>query len=151
MERLPTALRTSAALVTLFCFGCTVQPSADEKTLISKVERIVRLPKGAGELNCYARHYALLQSKALDDYMGFPVQGLPGRKVLVGVYRRGDDEPGVHWAGDATKLPPKIGDGGCSDISVFHVVGDRERDIEAVCATNFAGVPPTEVIPPVTC
>ena len=81
---------------------------------------------------------------------GFPLQGLAGRNVSIGEYLSGN-ERGVHWAGDATKLPPKMADGGCNDISVFHVLGDREGSVEAICSTNFAGVPPDEVIPPVTC
>jgi hypothetical protein len=134
----------------LVCFGCTGHPTPEEQALVSKVESQVRLPKGGGELKCYERYYALLAGKELDAYMGVPLIGLAGRNVLIGEYRRGS-RPGVHWASSATELPPKIMDGGCDDMTVFHVVGDQEPSIKAFCSTTIAGVPPDEISPPVTC
>ena len=117
---------------------------------MSKVESIVTFPKGGGKLQCYERHYALLEGKELDEYVGTSLPALAGRKLLVGHYRLGAN-PGVHWAQTLKDMPPEMGDGGCNDIGILHVVGDSEREIRATCSLNIAGVAPDEVVPPVAC
>ena len=142
--------RATAAMLVLACSSCSVLPTSQEKALVTDVERRVKLPKGAGSLKCYERHYALLQGPELDEYMGVPLEGLRGRAVLVGLYRLGK-QPGIHWAQNAKMLPAKIADGGCSNINVFHVVGEREKRLDAYCSETFAGVPEEQVSPPVSC
>ena len=142
-------MRPLLAFLAVTCFGCTGHPTPEEQALVSKVESIVKLPKGGGELKCYERRYALLQGKEVEEYVGVPLSGLAGRKLLVGHYQLGN-EPGVHWT-DSAKDLPEIMDGGCNDIRVWHVVGDQEASIAATCSSTIAGVSPEEVIPPVTC
>lgn len=142
-------MRVLPTILALACFGCTGHPTADEKALVAEVEKLVALPKGGGELKCYERHYTILRGKDAENYVGVPLDGLNNRALLVGRYRIGS-EPGIHWAKNATELPA-IADGGCNDIRVVHVVGNQEKSIPATCSITMAGVPPTEVTPPVTC
>ena len=143
-------MRTFPFFLALACFGCAASPTPDESALVSKVESAVLLPKGGGDLKCYERHYALLQGKELDDYVGVPLTGLAGRKVLVGHYRFGG-HPGVFWVKSAKDFPLEIMDGGCDEIRVLHIVGELEPSIAATCAETIAGVAPEEIIPPRSC
>ena len=144
-------MRILPAFIVLACLGCSGHPNPEEKALISKVESMVSLPKGGGKLKCYERHYVLLEGKEIDAYVGFPLSERSGRsQLLVGQYRFGG-RPGVYWAKRAKDLPPEIMDGGCDDISVFHLVGDPETSILAKCSPTIAGVPPDEIVPPHTC
>jgi hypothetical protein len=143
-------MRALLAFLALICFGCTADhPTPEERALVSKVESIVTLPKGGGDLKCYERHYALLQGKEMEQYVGASLSGLAGRKLLVGHYQLGD-KPGIHWAQSAKELPKRM-DGGCNDIRVWHRVGDKEANIAATCESNIAGLSPKEVVPPVAC
>lgn len=92
----------------------------------------------------------MLQGKAMDDYVGAPLSGLRGRRLLVGEYRIGP-HPGVYLAKGVKDLPPEVADGGCDNIQVWYVVGDLPKRIAATCSANIAGVSPAEISPPVTC
>ncbi len=123
--------------------------------LISKVESIVSLPQGAGRLQCYARHYALLQGKEIADWWGIEETKMAGRKLLVGRYMVMDgylrnEKPGVFWSSSIKDLP-EIMDAGCSQLNVYHMVGEDEAHIRAFCSANIDGHSPEKVEPPVTC
>jgi hypothetical protein len=132
------------------CIGCSDHPTSEEQALVAKVEGAILLPKGAGSPRCYERHYALLQGKAIDEYVGASLSGLRGRALLVGKYQLGP-HPGIYWAKSAKDLPQEIADGGCRNIHVWYVLGDPLKKMDVSCSPNFAGVEPTEVTPPVTC
>ena len=135
-------MRAVLLLLPLTCSACG--PTAEENALISKVESTVVLPKGAGSLACYERHYALLRGDQVQEYIG----PLKIDRMLVGRYIP-SDKPGVHWERNADHLP-KIYDAGCGLIEVFYAVG-IDKSPRAFCATNLAGVSPEVVEPPRSC
>jgi hypothetical protein len=143
-------MRFLPTFIALLCLGCTKHPTAEEKALISAVEDVVTLPKGGGKVACYGRHYALLESKEADEYLGIPLARLAGRQLLVGEYRRGE-RPGVYWAKSSKDLPQAIYDGGCDNMQIIHIVGDPVREIVASCSTDIGGDIPNEIDPAVTC
>ena len=112
---------------------------------IADLESKVALLPGAGKLQCYERHYAILKGQELADW------GLqkPGRMLLVGHYFR-SDKPGIYWHKNSKDLP-EIADAGCDMLTVAHLVGDPERRIDASCSATFAGISPESVEPPVSC
>lgn len=143
-------MRLLPALIALAIPGCSGHPTPEENALVLKIESMVSLPQGGGELKCYERHYTLLEGKEVDAYAGTALD-IPARsQVLVGHYRFGG-HPGVYWAESAHELPPEIMDGGCDDITVFHLVGDPVKSISAQCSSTFAGASPLKVSPPRTC
>ncbi len=126
------------------------QVPPEQEALVNYVERRVELPKGAGNLQCYERHYALLGRETLKRY--FEGVADPPPRVLIGKYIRGQDrQPGVYMKASESDLP-EISDAGCSVLTVFHIPGDTHRDgLKASCSANIAGVTPDEINPPVTC
>ena len=133
----------------LIVASCNQAPSA-ERALVDYAEQNVVLPEGAGSLQCYERHYAMLDGEELRRY--FPDVASPPQRVLVGTYIRGErTKPGVYLAKNEAGLPV-ISDAGCSALRLFYVPGDTHSgDLNATCSPNVFGVTPDVIDPPVTC
>ena len=143
-------VRILVALSLFSASACSERITSDQAALIANVEKRVAMPKGAGDLKCYERHYSVLRDKEVDTYLGFHLSRTAGRSLLVGTYRFGG-HPGVYWTRSTDDLPRKIEDGGCDDIGILHMVGDPERSIPAMCSTTMAGSMPDQVNPPRRC
>jgi hypothetical protein len=124
----------------LVCFGCTEGPDPKEKSLLAEVERRVVLPKGAGELRCYKRYYAIVRGKQLEELLMSDANDLPFREILIGLYRRPgrEEEPGIQWVENPEDMP-KFYDGGCNTLRVSHAAGLFEKKIKATCSFTISG------------
>jgi hypothetical protein len=79
-------MRQLPLLIILSCAACTAEPDARQRALAEVIESKVKLPPGAGGLQCYARHYALVQGEEL---------GLPKMELVQGHFVR-MGKPGVY-------------------------------------------------------
>lgn len=136
--------RLTLALV-LACFGCASGPSAREQALVAELEKRVVLPRGAGELRCYTRYYALVRGKQLEELLGVPGK-LPMRELLIGTYRepKAGEKPGIRWVASPSDVP-RIHDAGCSSMTVWYDPDWPEKQVQASCSPDFAGSVPQEI------
>lgn len=122
--------------------------------MVARAESIIKLPKGAGPMKCYERHYVLLKGKEAERYLGFS-SAIANKGLLIGSYVRpktlnsSTGKPGIYWERNIERLP-KIEDAGCSILRVFYLVG-KEMPTQATCSVTWDGRIPDELKSPVTC
>jgi hypothetical protein len=93
-----------------------MRPDVTREALMDRIERDVRLPRGAGPLASYVRSYAWQQR-------GDGVRKVAAVYVSDGIAQQAKMAPGRHWL--APDMLPLIMDGGCAIISLSYDVATQ--------------------------
>jgi len=94
----------------------TANLDAGQTAIVDRIEREIRMPRGAEPLASYARYYAWQQ-------------GTGSSRTVLGSFMVGSDwQPGRYWT-DENRLPMLV-DGGCSRVTLsYNVATERVREV----------------------
>ena len=112
-------------LILFMAFSLSACSGAEERhheEMMRRVERLVQLPKGAPNLEKYARYYSVDGDRVISTYITFVDPENQHYDLPVGQGR---------WISDRLNLPA-ISDGGCSVVNVLY--NPKAEDVpEAFC------------------